>query len=72
MVDDPKRYNHKYLVEKVYNDLSELVSLLHELGALPLEREGLFLFAMRLQRVSANFTQMANEQQYAESEALRP
>jgi hypothetical protein len=55
-----------------------LVYLLYRLDVTPLggrnDKGGMnsFLFAMMMQSASGNFTRMANEQQYAESEALRP
>jgi len=73
-----KRYNHKYIAENVYNDIIDLVYLLYRLDVTPLggrnDKGGMnsFLFAMMMQSASGNFTRMANEQQYAESEALRP
>ena len=73
-----KRYHHKHLAEKVYNDMCDLIELLNRLDVTPLGNRnkkggvGSFLFAMMVQEASGNFTRMANEKQYEESLAQHP
>jgi hypothetical protein len=70
-----KRYNHKYLSEKVYNDLSDLVYLLWRLDVIPFgERTPVlnmhsFACTTMLRMATSRFTRMANKQQYEEDQA---
>lgn len=69
-----KRYNHKFLAERVYNDLTDLVYLLYKLEVTPLggrhedgtKGVGHFLFSMMLQEAAGNFTRTANESAWAD------
>lgn len=67
---------HRFLAERVYNDLSSLVCLLETLDVLPKEYPRLtsmggVSYAFTIQLVAARFTRTANEKQYEESLPLR-
>jgi hypothetical protein len=72
-----KRYNHRYLAEEVYNDLTDLMVLLETLGV-PVSVRGRMthmhdmIYKLTLEMVATRFTRMANEKQYEESLAQHP
>jgi hypothetical protein len=77
MVVDPKRYNHRYWAEEVYNDLDDLMCLLEALGIVIDVRSRTthardMVYHITLQMVATRFTRMANEQQYEEDQAQHP
>ena len=67
-----KRYTHRHLADKVYNDLVDIVTLLETLGVISEVSRHLthvhdVSYQLTLQLVSSRFTRRANEQQYEES-----